>query len=98
MTTRATNPWLVHVKRFRSEHPELKYKEVLQQAKSSYEKKPKVERPKVVHPWMAHLASIKQEQPDWKKRMTYKELLQLAKKSYKPVAPAMPDGPVPMSR
>ena len=98
MATRAENPWLTHVKRFRSEHPDLKYKEVLQQAKSSYEKKPKVERKRVVHPWMAHLASIKQEQPDWKTRMTYKELLQLAKKSYKPVPAPMRDGPVPLSK
>ena len=31
-----TNPWLLHVAKFRSEHPELAYKDVLAQAKSSY--------------------------------------------------------------
>tara|TARA_B100000963_G_scaffold31932_1_gene23783 strand:+ start:201 stop:368 length:168 start_codon:yes stop_codon:yes gene_type:complete len=33
------NPWLEHVKQFRSEHPELSYKEVLTQAKATYTKK-----------------------------------------------------------
>lgn len=31
-----TNPWLKHVEEFRSKHPNMKYKEVLQKAKSSY--------------------------------------------------------------
>lgn len=33
-----TNPWLAHVKAYRAEHPELSYKQVLQQAKTSYKK------------------------------------------------------------
>lgn len=32
------NPWMVHVKAFRAAHPELKYKEVLKQAKLTYKK------------------------------------------------------------
>ena len=95
MASRAANPWLSHVKRFRDEHPELKFKEVLKQAKESYTKKPKVVKPKVEHPWMAHIAKIKQENPDWKSTMTYKQLLQLAKKTYKPV---LPSGPVPLAK
>ena len=33
------NPWLAHVKKFREEHPELSYKEVLKEAKKTYEAK-----------------------------------------------------------
>ena len=32
------NPWLSHVKKYRAEHPTLKYSEVLKQAKSTYKK------------------------------------------------------------
>lgn len=35
------NAWREHVMKFRAEHPELKFKEVLQQAKTTYTKKPK---------------------------------------------------------
>ena len=35
---RAPNPWLVHVKKVKAEHPELKFKEVLLLAKESYTK------------------------------------------------------------
>ena len=38
---KAENPWLTHVKAFRAGHPELKFKEVLQQAKLTYVKKSK---------------------------------------------------------
>lgn len=31
-----TNPWLLHVKQFRTDHPELKFKDVLVQAKATY--------------------------------------------------------------
>jgi len=30
------NPWLIHVQQFRDDHPNLSYKEVLQQAKKTY--------------------------------------------------------------
>ena len=35
---RAPNPWLVHVKKVKADHPELKFKEVLLLAKESYTK------------------------------------------------------------
>ena len=35
---RKENPWLVHVKKFRASHPNLKYSDVLKQAKSTYKK------------------------------------------------------------
>ena len=37
-TVKKNNPWLAHVKEFRSKHPEMKYSEVLKQAKDSYKK------------------------------------------------------------
>ncbi len=33
---RKTNPWLVHVKKFRAKHPDMPYHEVLKKARSSY--------------------------------------------------------------
>ena len=36
---RKTNPWIAHVQAFRQEHPDLNYKEALQQAKATYTKK-----------------------------------------------------------
>lgn len=36
--TRAPNPWLIHVAAFKKAHPDLKYKEVLKQAKETYVK------------------------------------------------------------
>jgi hypothetical protein len=35
---RKANPWLMHVKKYRESHPNLKYSEVLKQAKSTYKK------------------------------------------------------------
>jgi hypothetical protein len=35
---RGPNPWLEHVKLFKKSHPDLKYKDVLVQAKASYKK------------------------------------------------------------
>jgi hypothetical protein len=35
---RKENPWLAHVKKFRASHPNLKYSDVLKQAKSTYKK------------------------------------------------------------
>lgn len=37
------NPWLEHVKQFRKAHPELKFKDVLKQAKATYKKPVKPE-------------------------------------------------------
>ena len=36
--TKRVNPWLEHVKAFCKAHPDLKYKDVLVQAKSTYTK------------------------------------------------------------
>jgi len=32
------NPWMTHVAKFKADHPDLKYSEVLKQAKASYKK------------------------------------------------------------
>ena len=36
--TKKSNPWLVHVAKFRKENPSLSYKDVLKQAKTTYTK------------------------------------------------------------
>ena len=35
---RKANPWLQHVKAYREKHPDVPYKQVLKDAKSSYKK------------------------------------------------------------
>jgi hypothetical protein len=35
---RKSNAWLVHLKAFHAEHPELSWKQVMQQGKASYTK------------------------------------------------------------
>lgn len=37
--TRRPNSWLLHVKKFREAHPDMKYKEALVAAKATYHKK-----------------------------------------------------------
>ena len=44
---RQPNPWLTHVKAFRSSHPDLSYKECLQQAATTYTKKEAPSQPAV---------------------------------------------------
>ena len=83
---RKKNPWLDHVKAYRESHPELSYKEVLQQAKDTYTKvEPTVKEPgeKRSNPWMEHIAEWKARHPDWKKTHTYKDVLLLCKETYK---------------
>ena len=36
---RKTNPWLAHVKKFRSKHKGMKYSEILKAARKTYKKK-----------------------------------------------------------
>lgn len=36
--TRVSNPWLIHVQKYRKKHPSLSYKEVLIRAKATYKK------------------------------------------------------------
>ena len=38
---RKPNPWLEHVRAYREKNPEMSYKQVLQEAKSTYKKVPK---------------------------------------------------------
>ena len=37
--TKKSNPWIDHVRKFRLDHPDLSYREAIQQAKHSYKKK-----------------------------------------------------------
>jgi len=36
--TRKENPWLTHVKKVKKKNPEMKFKDVLKEAKKSYKK------------------------------------------------------------
>lgn len=83
---RKENPWLVHVKNYRDSHQELSYKEILQQAKESYTKVPKVEKvgdgERKPNPWMIHIDEWKSANPDWKQSMSYKDVLIKCKETY----------------
>jgi hypothetical protein len=83
---KSSNPWLDHVKKYRSEHPEMKFKDVLVAAKSTYTKRVKIKPEPKEHPWMAHLERLKTDDPDWKSKYSYKEFLKFAKTTYNPTA------------
>ena len=81
-TKRSYNPWLDHVKTYRRDNPDLSFKEVLSQAKSTYTKKIKVVKEKKPHPWLEHLSRLKAEDPEWKTKMSYQDFLKYAKTCY----------------
>ena len=86
---RKENPWLVHVKRYMLEHTDLKYRDVLSGAKESYVKTGPVKREKEPgelkrpNPWMEHIQRWKDSNPDWKTRLSYKDVLKQSKDTYK---------------
>ncbi len=87
---RKANRWLVFVKAFAVEHPDLKYKDVLSGARPTYVRvAPKQGRvpgaEKKPNAWMQHVANYKNEHPYWKQAHTYKDVLKLCKATHKAV-------------
>jgi hypothetical protein len=91
---KSTNPWLEHVMQEYKANPGSKFKDALKNAKSTYKKTPKevkvkkvriVEEGEIVklNPWMVHIEKWKNEHPDWKSTMSYKQVLQTCKETYK---------------
>jgi hypothetical protein len=88
------NPWRVHVKAFRERNPGFSYKAALEHAGQEvdqdgnlvYQKAVKAVRdPNAVkkpNPWMLHVEKYKEDNPKWKSRMTYKEVLLICKDTY----------------
>jgi hypothetical protein len=79
-------PWLEHVHNWRKKNPGVSYKDSLKQAKETYVLKPKREKKDrseyKPNPWMQYIKKYKDDHPDWKQRMSYKELLIACKETY----------------
>ena len=81
------NPWLEHVRKFRSQNPDKSYKDALMESRKTYtpqkskENIPPGERKP--NPWMEHINKFKAENPDWKDNYSYKQVLQKLKETYK---------------
>lgn len=84
--TRNYAEWYGHVNKVKAEHPELSHKEAVKTAKSSYTKAPKKKRDKSGYKpnaWMQHIAEWTKNNPDWRKKFTYKDVLKMSKLTYK---------------
>lgn len=86
MSTKKSNAWITHVKQVRKDTG-LSYKDALVKAKETYKptgrkSKRDPNEPKKKNPWMVHIDQWKQENPDWKKEFTYKQVLMKAKQTY----------------
>jgi hypothetical protein len=82
--------WMDHLMAYKKSHPTSSLKDCMKQAKltytkkgSGYEKKDKASH--LPNPWMVHIAAWRAANPDWKSTMTYKQVLELCKASYKNV-------------
>jgi hypothetical protein len=79
--------WIKHVQAYRKLH-DVSFKAALKDAGATYtkvvkkEKKAKGERKP--NPWMEHLKAFRVDNPDWKTRMSYKDVLISCKSTYKP--------------
>ena len=80
----STNVWIQHVKKYQEAHPNLSWKECLAESKESYTPVPKVEKSGERKPnaWMEHIKAFKTATPDWKSKMSYKDVLVACKATY----------------
>lgn len=84
--TRNYGHWYDHVNKFKTEHPDMGHQEAVKAAKGSYTKAPKKKRDASGHKpnaWMVHVADWVKNNPEWRNKYSYKEVLQLCKGTYK---------------
>tara|TARA_R110000787_G_scaffold5477_4_gene20033 strand:- start:540 stop:845 length:306 start_codon:yes stop_codon:yes gene_type:complete len=77
--------WIKHVQAYRQLHG-VSFKVALTAAGDSYTKVVKVKKEKKDHkanPWMVHISAYKTAHPEWKDTMSYKQVLQACKLTYK---------------
>lgn len=84
--TRNYGEWYDHVNKYKAEHPDVSHKDAVKEAKATYTKAPRKKRDTSGHKpnaWMKHVADWVDKNPGWRQKYTYKEVLQLCKKTYK---------------
>lgn len=84
--TRNYGEWYDHVNKFKAAHPDMGHKEAVKEARATYTKAPRKKRDTSGHKpnaWMVHVADWVDKNPGWRQKYTYKEVLQLCKKTYK---------------
>lgn len=84
--TRNYHAWYEHVNKFKSEHPDMSHQEAVAAARGSYTKAPKKKRDTSSYKpnaWMQHVANWTKNNPEWRNKYTYKDVLKLCKATYK---------------
>lgn len=84
--TRDYHAWYEHVNKFKSEHSGMSHQEAVKAARGSYTKAPKKKRDSSNYKpnaWMQHVANWTKNNPEWRKKYTYKDVLKLCKDTYK---------------
>lgn len=83
---REPSKWIVHVRKYKQEH-KTSWKIALKEAGATYTKldtKPKKEKGEwKPNPWIMHIAKWRNENPEWRKTFSYKQVLQKCKETYK---------------
>lgn len=85
---RATS-WIQHLRNHIKEHGGT-WKEAMKNAKSTHQKAPAKEKTtgaRKSNPWMDHVAKWRADNPDWKDKYSYKDVLQLCKATYRKATP-----------
>ena len=84
-TTSNHGGWLNHVKKYREEHG-VSFKVALVKASETYTKQEKRMKKQSgdykPNPWMKHILKFKEENPDWKETLSYKQVLVRCKETY----------------
>lgn len=86
--SRNYSEWYAHVKKHKDANPGISHTEAVKQAKATYTKTPKVKKDTSNHkpnPWMNHINEWMDQNPDWRKTLSYKQVLRKLKTTYKRV-------------
>ena len=78
--------WYAHVNKFKADNPGIAHSEAVRRAKETYTKTPKVKRDTSNHkpnPWMLHIKECLKNNPDWRSKHAYKDVLKKCKETYK---------------
>lgn len=85
-SSREPSKWIVHVRKYKQEH-DTSWKIALKEAGPTYTKldaKPKKDKSEwKPNPWIMHIAKWRNENPDWRETLSYKQVLQTCKETYK---------------
>lgn len=80
------NEWYAHVNKIKENNPGITHGDAVRKAKETYSKTPKVKRDTSQYkpnPWMKHIKEWMSANASLAQSLSYKEVLQKAKESYK---------------